>query len=207
MIAGYHLIWTAYGWWLPNDPRGSSSHEIRCADIAELGELHVGRKRIQPAGRVIREFYEAAQSQLRHELRKFDDREIAVVGEAFGDVMRSRAYTCYACAIMPDHVHLLIRKHRDVAETIIDELQNASRDAVHDSKRRDIEHPVWGGPGWKVYLDTVDEMRRVVRYIENNPVKARRPSQQWDFVQPYDGWLPGQVRIVRRAKPQAKRDK
>jgi hypothetical protein len=25
MIAGYHLIWTAYGWWLPNDPRGSTS--------------------------------------------------------------------------------------------------------------------------------------------------------------------------------------
>ena len=27
-VAGFHLIWTAYGWWLPNDPRGSSSHEI-----------------------------------------------------------------------------------------------------------------------------------------------------------------------------------
>jgi hypothetical protein len=24
MVVAYHLIWTAYGWWLPNDPRGSS---------------------------------------------------------------------------------------------------------------------------------------------------------------------------------------
>ena len=47
MIAGYHLIWTAYGWWLPNDPRGSMSREIRAAAIADLGELHYGRKRIQ----------------------------------------------------------------------------------------------------------------------------------------------------------------
>ncbi len=45
MVAGYRLIWTAYGWWLPNDPRGSSSHTIRSAEIAELGELHYGRKR------------------------------------------------------------------------------------------------------------------------------------------------------------------
>ena len=35
MVAGFHLIWTAYGWWLPNDPRGSSSYEIRVEKIAE----------------------------------------------------------------------------------------------------------------------------------------------------------------------------
>lgn len=206
MIAGYHLIWTAYGWWLPNDPRGSSSHKIRCADIAELGELHHGRKRIQPAGRTIREFYEAAQDKIRHELRTFDEREVAAVAEAFGEVIRLRSYTCYACAIMPDHVHLLIRKHRDSAETMIDELQCASRYAVHDLKGRAIDHPVWGGPGWKVFLETVDDLRRVVRYIEANPIKAGRPRQNWEFVKLYDGWLPGRVRIVRRAKPQARRD-
>ena len=48
MIAGYHLVWTAYGWWLPNDPRGSSSEKVCCAKIAGLGELHRGRQRIQP---------------------------------------------------------------------------------------------------------------------------------------------------------------
>src|SRR5436309_3208529 len=48
MVIGHHLIWTAYGWWLPNDPRGSSSHEIRVERVADLGELHQGRKRVQP---------------------------------------------------------------------------------------------------------------------------------------------------------------
>ena len=56
MVAGFHLIWTAYGWWLPNDPRGSSSHEIRVEKIAELGELHHGRKPVQPPGREIKQF-------------------------------------------------------------------------------------------------------------------------------------------------------
>jgi REP element-mobilizing transposase RayT len=102
---------------------------------------------------------------------------------------------------MPDHVHLLIRKHRDAPEKIIYELQEASRTAVLERTARPATHPVWGGPGWKVYLDTVDDMWRVVRYVERNP----RLPQSWELVKPYDGWLPGQVRIV-RAKSQARGD-
>lgn len=45
MVAPYNLISTAYGWWLPNDPRGSAFQTIRQDLIAELGELHHGGKR------------------------------------------------------------------------------------------------------------------------------------------------------------------
>ncbi len=48
MVIAYHLIWTAYGWWLPNDPRGSMSKCIASDTIAELGALHYGRKRVHP---------------------------------------------------------------------------------------------------------------------------------------------------------------
>ena len=60
-MVAYHLIWTAYGWWLPNDPRGSTSRAIATDLIAGLGDLHYGRKRIQPAGWVIRDFYDRAK--------------------------------------------------------------------------------------------------------------------------------------------------
>ena len=73
MIAGFHLIWTAYGWWLPNDPRGSTSHEIRVERIAELGELHHGRKPVQPPSREIRAFYEQARQVLKHPLLTFEE--------------------------------------------------------------------------------------------------------------------------------------
>jgi hypothetical protein len=46
IIIAHHLMWTLYGWWLPNDPRGSTSRMIRNNLIAELGELHFGRKSI-----------------------------------------------------------------------------------------------------------------------------------------------------------------
>lgn len=204
MIAGYHLIWTAYGWWLPNDPRGSMSREIRCAAIADLGELHYGRKKIQPAGKLVREFYEAARSVLKHSLLAISDEDARAIGEALAETIRQRNYTCYGCAVMSDHVHLLIRKHRDLAETMIEHLQEASREAVLALGRRAPDHPVWGGPGWKVHLDSLEDMWRVVKYIRDNPLKVGRPAQCWPFVTQYDGWLPGQVRIVRRAKPQAR---
>jgi|SRR5436190_4767303 len=191
MVVGHHLIWTIYGSWLPNDPRGSTSHEIRCAEIVGLGHLHFGRKKVQPAGEDIRKFYEAAHDILKHELLKFSSDEIGLLGGEFAKVVQHRAYTCYACAIMPDHVHLLIRKHRDKAETMIANFQDASRDALIAQRRRPAEHPIWGGPGWKVYLESREDIRRVCRYIENNPIQARRPRQTWEFVTPYDGWLPG----------------
>jgi REP element-mobilizing transposase RayT len=92
---------------------------------------------------------------------------------------------------MPDHIHLLIRKHRDRAEQMIESLQKASRDGLIRSVWRSEDHPIWGGPGWKVYLDCRDDIVRTVNYIEQNPVKFGKPIQRWDFVAEYDGWLPG----------------
>ncbi|MBL8828488.1 MAG: hypothetical protein JNM18_16010, partial [Planctomycetaceae bacterium] len=63
MIAGYHLIWTAYGWWLPNDPRGSTSTTIRNDSLKELGPLHFDRRQTQPSGNIIREFYQVAEKR------------------------------------------------------------------------------------------------------------------------------------------------
>jgi REP element-mobilizing transposase RayT len=190
MVAGFHLVWTAYGWWLPNDPRGSSSHEIRVESIAELGELHHGRKKPQPPGKRIREFYDQARDALKHPLLTFSDEEIDLIGAAFGQVVQDRKYTCYGCALMPDHIHVLIRKHRDRAEAMIENLQTASRKSLIDAGKRALTHPVWGGPGWKVFLYKPEDFVRVVEYIRQNPIKMGRPEQKWAFVKKYDGWVP-----------------
>ncbi len=190
IVAGFHIIWTAYGWWLPNDPRGSSSHEIRVERIAELGELHPGRKAVQPSGREIRAFYEKAQEMLKHPLLAFTRDDIALIGARFQRVITERKYTCYACAIMPEHVHILIRKHRDRAEVMTDHLQQASRDDLIQAGRRSPTHPVWGGPGWRVFMYTKEDFIRIIKYIRDNPLKIGWPLQGWNFVKPYTGWLP-----------------
>ena len=191
MVAGYHLIWTVYGAWLPNDPRGSTSSEIRAPHLEELGELHHGRKKIQPCSAIIRKFYVDAKKKLKHDLLSFNDEEVQILAAVFEQVIQQERYTCYGCALMPDHVHILIRKHRDRAEDMIAKLQETSWERIMETKRRPSDHPVWGGPGWKVYLETAADIERTIRYIRANPLKARLPAQTWAFVKEYDGWLPG----------------
>jgi len=188
IVIAYHLTWTAYGFWLPNDPRGSMSHCIASDVIAELGQLHYGRKRIQPAGWVVQEFRERAAEVLKHPIRRFSRGDVEIIANAFAETIRQQVYTCYACAIMPDHVHLLIRKHKRQAEEMIEDFQAASRLRLRNSGNRALDHPAWGGPGWKVFLDHPDDIRRTIPYIEQNPVKWRLPQQHWDFVTRYDGW-------------------
>ena len=113
----------------------------------------------------------------------FDERQIAIVAEAFDDVIRQH-YTCYAAAIMPDHVHLLLRKHRDKSEQMISRLQGASRLRLIEAGGVDPEHPMWINGGWRVYLETPNDVRRTIGYIERNP----RIPQRWPFVSAYDNW-------------------
>jgi REP element-mobilizing transposase RayT len=189
IVIAYHLIWTAYGWWLPNDPRGSTSRTIAGDRIAALGELHYGRKKIQPAARDVRAFYKNAAEALKHPLLEIRDQAIQLVADAFGDVIARRRYTSYACAIMPDHVHIILRRHRDRAEEMIELLQNASRWKLIEGGLRPSDHPVWtGGGGWSVFLDHPDDVERTIPYIEGNPQKIGLPPQRWPFVNEYDRW-------------------
>jgi REP element-mobilizing transposase RayT len=143
---------------------------------------------VQPASRDIRAFYESASELLSSPLLTFAPEEIEVVAEGFATVITKERYTCYACAILPDHVHVLIRKHRDFAEQMIRKLQWASAERVRRLGLRPSDHPVWGGPGWKVFLDSTDDVWRTIPYIKENPVKLRRPRQTFPFLTAYDNW-------------------
>jgi REP element-mobilizing transposase RayT len=92
------------------------------------------------------------------------EKEVQGIAASFDDLVRRHGYTCYACAIMPDHIHILIRKHRDIAETMIVYFQDESRKTVLRLGRREPYHPVWGGPGWEVFLETCEDMFRTVDY-------------------------------------------
>ena len=188
IVIARHLVWTAYGWWLPNDPRGSMSQSIASDVIAQLGELHHGRKRFQPAGHEIRTFYNEAAEKLKYPLLTLNPDARQEIPIAFAETIAAQKYTCYACAIMPDHVHLLIRKHKHEAEQMIAQLQDSSRLRLRNLDFRAMDHPVWGGPGWKVFLDHPDEVRRTIGYIEANPRHMRLRYQAWPFVSAYDNW-------------------
>ena len=68
MVIAHHLMWTAYGYWLPNDPRGSMSRVIRNESVGQLGPRHYGRKAQQPPFSETRKFRQQSQSVLMHKL-------------------------------------------------------------------------------------------------------------------------------------------
>ena len=189
MVIAHHLVWTTYGTWLPNDPRGSWSQTVLSPNLAELGEIHFGRCQVQPSRQAVRAFQQEAEPRLRHPVIRFDANQIQLVATALSESLQKLNYTCYACAIMPDHVHLLIRKHRNAAETMIENLLRTTRSQLNATGSVfPAEHPIWTVGGWKRYLGSTAAVRTVIRYIEANPSKIGQPRQTWPFVKPYDGW-------------------
>jgi REP element-mobilizing transposase RayT len=161
------------------------SNELQTLVRCTMGESGFSRR-----GPSFDVFHDEAREVLQHAVLMLNDDEIHLVGDMLGEVIQERGWTCYACAVLPEHIHLLIRRHRDKAETMLNYLQDKTKQELIGAGRRPATHPVWGGPGWKVFQGTREDMERCIRYIEENPVKAGRPRQYWKFVKKYDGWMP-----------------
>ena len=58
---------------------------MRRAELAPLGELHYGRKRVQPAGRLLGTFYDTARGVLKHDLLKLSASDIPLVADSLAE--------------------------------------------------------------------------------------------------------------------------
>ena len=73
---------------------------------------------------------------------------------------------------------------------MIEKFQIESRVKLISANRRAADHPVRGGPGWKVFQHTRRDMHRTINYVQQNPVKINQPIQHGDFITEYKDWLP-----------------
>ena len=187
-IIAHHIILHGYGHWLANDIRGSGSQELRQEKFADLGEVHFGRKAVQPPRELLREYYREARTRLEYSQLWFDDAKRQAIGESIGKVIAKEKYTCWACAVMKNHVHLCIRRHRDDGRAMWHKFADAARQRLRLFADVDDELPVWSNRPYVVFEYTPDDVRRVVKYIEGNLEKEAMPPQTWPFVIAYDGW-------------------
>ncbi|MCY2929279.1 MAG: hypothetical protein NTV86_07230 [Planctomycetota bacterium] len=177
-----------YGHWLPNDPRGSLSKDFRNPSLAPLGQIHHGRKEVQPSSPELNSFYAGAKARLPYPILWFNAEQRQTIGEAIGNVVRQHRLTCYACAVLSDHVHLLIRRHRLKAQEMIPLLMTGARESLLTDNLVPASHPVWSCDPYVKYKNSVGEIRTAIAYVERNLVKHRIGEQIWEFVVPYDGW-------------------
>jgi REP element-mobilizing transposase RayT len=190
LIIGHHLIWTLYGHWLPSDLRGSGSDDVRDPKLSEFGDAHLGRKpeQMQPSRREIKEFYRQAAPLLQFRPFWIDEATRQALARAIREVVRFKPYTAWACAILSNHLHMVVRRHRDDAATNWRTIAEATRVRLREFDEIVATHPVWASRPYKVFLSTERDVHTRVRYVEDNPRKEGLAPQAYHFVAEYDGW-------------------
>ena len=112
MVLAYHLILSCYGFWLPNDPRGSWSHEVRRYELLRFGPATKVTTHRSVAGTPHDSMRrKAAKSALKYSPVVFNGRQARAIARGFSQVCTANAYIVHACAVMADHVHLVIARH------------------------------------------------------------------------------------------------
>ena len=126
MIIAYHAIFTTYGTWLPNDPRGSFSKNIYNEQLKLLGEIKYGRQTPQPSYRELSKFWAEASPMLKRPHVLINDNSRSIVAGSFGKVILRLGLQVPACAIMNNHVHILILRSQYRIEYLVNQLKGAA---------------------------------------------------------------------------------
>jgi len=177
MIIAYHAIFTTYGAWLPNDPRGSYSKEIYNDQLRLLGEIKYGRQ-IPPPKKELLKFYSEAVPVLDKPAFFINDRTRPIVAAGFGIVIRRLNIEIPACAIMNDHIHILVLRSRYRIEYVVNQLKGAATQALK------LKQSPWTRGCWKVFIDDAEAFETAIKYINANPAGIGLTAQNWDFVKP-----------------------
>jgi len=180
MIIAYHTIFTTYGTWLPNDPRGSYSKAIYGEELKLLGEIRYGRQDPQPDRGTLRRFWTATRPALARSPYFIDDAIRPVVARGFSEAVRRLGLTVHACAIMNDHVHVLSMRSKHRIEYVVGRFKAEATNLLN------LTDTPWTRGSWKVFINDDETLRAAAYYIEMNPIRARCGPQNWDFVVPLE---------------------
>lgn len=197
MILASHVIISCYGFWLPNEERGSWSEFVRRWELfREFGPAtKVDTHRSVARRPYDRDRKREMQASLMFPVVRFTGLQARAVARGFALQIEKSGYAVYACAILEDHAHLVVGRHHYDVVQVVNLLKGAASrqlqvEGIHpmrDYPREDGSLPSpWAGKCWKVYLDDEEDVRRAICYTDDNPVKQRKRPQEWSFVAPFD---------------------
>ena len=193
MVVGYHVIFGAYGFWLPNDPRGSWSDFVGSWELVRFGKATKINSRRSVSGKehdfALRQ---AAKTALKYPPVHFNGRQARSIGIGFDLVSAEQGIHFLACSILPEHIHLVVARHCLKIEQIVNLLKGGATrqlmvDGIHplSSFVFPSQRPpkTFARGQWKVFLNSPIDVGRAVHYVKQNPIKEGLPSQRWTFVE------------------------
>jgi REP element-mobilizing transposase RayT len=191
-VIAFHLIISAYGFWVPNDPRGSWSDFVGSWELLKFGPAtKVNDRRSYAHDPHDVAMRREAKRFLKFPPVRFNDAHRESIAQGFGRACCDGAYRCFACCIGFDHAHLVIETHPRGIPVIAGHLKAvATRElterGVHPldefiGKRGTLPTP-WSEGCWKVFIDEPAQLNAAIRYVAHHPIKESLSRQQWDFV-------------------------
>jgi REP element-mobilizing transposase RayT len=201
MILGFELILTNYGFWLPNDQRGSGSNYVRSEALREFGPAtRVSHRRSVAWKPFDREIRRKARAALKYNPVLFNGQQALAVARGMANEIKTYGGIIHAFGILPNHTHLVVGPPRYDIRRFAGRLKGAATKQL----RAEGLHPLlkypkgdgtlpspWSEDPWVVYLFSDADMVRTIDYTNQNPVKAGLPAQSWSFVTPYVARTPG----------------
>jgi REP element-mobilizing transposase RayT len=100
-----------------------------------------------------------------------------------------------ACAILPQHIHIVLARHRLSVESLANHLKDAATQRLIEERLHpQAEHqatksrpPKACARGqWKVFLEDRADVARSISYVNKNPERERLPAQRWSFITAYN---------------------
>ncbi|MEM9346397.1 MAG: transposase [Planctomycetota bacterium] len=192
-MLAFHAIISAYGFWLPNDPRGSWSTYVGSRALHQYGGNATKvstRRSVALRSHCIKQRYSVKQ-QLKYTPVRFTGWQALSIASGFEQVACEADYRIVALAIMPTHIHAVILNHSRKPSQIMGHLKRgATNQLIKDSRHPCllngwVTHSCWAKQAWAVYIDTERHLRRAIQYVEENPINDGLRPQKWSVVNAY----------------------
>jgi len=195
MVLAIHNIFTAYGFWLPNDPRGSWSDYVRDWELFPFGPA----TKVETRGSIAhvphnRDHRLAAKAALRYPPVHFSGEQALAVANGFKQAVDRSGFVIHACSILPEHVHMVVKRHRLDDRQVMNQFKGEASKSLEGAGLHPFRewrlpsgrrHTAWTQKGWAVFLNSIEDIHRAVQYVERNPIKEGRPPQRWSFIKSY----------------------
>ena len=136
----------------------------------------------------------AAKRALRRPAVQLTGLQARAVGRGFARYFADSGVAVWGCAILPDHVHLVIGRASIDVEQVVVQLKGAATESLRNEELHPFAAAVSVGKrppkcfarsGWNVFLEP-DDVLRAIRYVQQNPLKEGKPAQHWKFVTVYE---------------------
>ena len=136
---------------------------------------------------------QAAKAALIYPAVTLDEAQRACVARGFEKIVAVLHLVVYACAIMPDHIHFVTKRHALHIEEIVGHMKRAAtrqltEEGLHPlagfiNRSGRVPSP-WVVGGWNRFIDEHRLVAPAADYVVQNPEKIGLPRQSYSFLQP-----------------------